>query len=58
MNDEISRRDWVVLMAGAGTASLVAPEIEAAEEGQQTPPTESCPYFDQPLYCKGNKYCE
>jgi hypothetical protein len=58
MNDEITRRDWVVLVTGVVMASIVDPEVEGAESGQQNVPAERCPYFDQPLFCKGRKYCQ
>jgi hypothetical protein len=58
MNDEISRRDWVVLVTGVVVASIAAPEVEGAESSQQSAPAERCPYFDQALLCKGKKYCQ
>lgn len=59
MNDDISRREWVVLVSGAGMALTAAPQVEGAEPVQEClPAADRCPYFDQPLFCKGKKYCQ
>ncbi len=59
MNDDISRRDLVVLMSGAGMASIATPPVEGAAAAREcAPAADRCPYFDQPLFCKGKKYCQ
>jgi hypothetical protein len=59
MNDEISRREWVAIATGAVTASTVAfGSEETAAANQEPAPAEQCPFFDQPLFCKGKKYCQ
>jgi hypothetical protein len=58
MNDDISRREWVVLATGAGAASVVASEAAGAVAPQPDSSSDRCPYFDQPLFCKGRKYCQ
>ena len=55
MNDDISRRDWVALAVAAGTATMAPGETKV---DQQSAEAERCPYFDQPLFCKGRKYCQ
>ncbi len=57
MNDQISRREWVALMTAAGAASSAATRVEADEAGQPAASEDLCPYFDQPLFCKGKQYC-
>ena len=57
MNEQISRREWLMLMTAAAAASSAAPGVEAAEEDQEAGSEDRCPYFDQPLFCKGKQYC-
>lgn len=59
MSEDISRRDWIALVGGAGAASMAAAQAEGAEPAQECPPAaDRCPYFDQSLFCQGKKYCQ
>jgi hypothetical protein len=59
MNDEISRREWVAIATGAATATTVVMGSEEMPAADQTrAPGDQCPFFDQPLFCKGKKYCQ
>ncbi len=58
MADELKRRDFLVTTA-ALSGSLIAPAPgQSPADSQACPGDARCPYFDQPLFCNGERYCE
>jgi hypothetical protein len=68
MKDKINRREFiantVTVGIGACLAAGAVSELASAKEkawkypeNKDVPP-ERCPYFDQPLLCCGDRFCE
>lgn len=58
MPDELKRRDFLATSAALGGTLVTATPSQGAADPKACPNDPRCPYFDQPLFCGGERFCE